>query len=304
MLFIQNPFSNVFLGSSLIRLVELSCLFTIFFLFFPHHYRHKLFRSQGFRYFGFWLCILIVSLVVVFLGKIALLLLVASTTLLAIHKFIKWLCIPRFFRSIMIFNVVISSLTIVIAPSFFGALPFVYFLILIIASTLYRKKEALLSRITLTLFGSIWFIFSLFHLVRITYYPNGEKNLICLIFAIACSDSLAYVIRSRCKKHRQDRPFNISYIWSLMGNIIGAFLGLALFYTPDINLTPLQILALTVLTGSAVALGEWTLAAIKHTVLSSDDTNTSLIKTSALEWASKFLVPAVLVYWFFINVLS
>ncbi len=188
-----------------------------------------------------WLVIGPVYLAFIFVGGYGALFFLLLILLLAILEIQKISNLPR---SYIYGLMLMSAISVYVASfqfAFFYSLPLIYFLIVTFISFRENSAEKSFIHAAITLFISIWVIFSLAHFIPLGHLSNSldnTKSLLILIgFAVPLSDIFAYIVgRSFTKIPSIDRYKVASNLSSkksyagALGNILGAGIGIAIMY--------------------------------------------------------------------------
>ncbi len=194
----------------------------------------------GKRYLS-WLAIGPVFLLFVLFGGYAALFFLLAVLLLSVWEVKSISDLPK---SYIIGLIAMSVLSVYVAsfqPDYFLSLPLIYFLIITFISFKENRAEGSFANASITLFISIWVIFSMSHFVLLGHLNNtlddSKALLILLGFAIPLSDICAYVVGRYFSRFPTLDKYKVasnlsskkSYAGAL-GNIIGAGIGIACMY--------------------------------------------------------------------------
>lgn len=205
--------------------------------------------NLGQRYLS-WLVIGPVYMLFVLLGSYSALALLLGILALAIWEVAKMRAWPAMYTyalyALCIVTVYISSFK----PDAFYALPLLYFIALSSIAIQENNATRSFENLCISLFVSIWIIFSLSHFTLLGHFNNTidqTKSLLLLIgFAVPLSDVCAYVFGNLFHtlgwldsyKVASNLSSKKTYI-GMSGNIIGAGLGIAIMYFAIQSYAPL-----------------------------------------------------------------
>ena len=194
----------------------------------------------GKRYLS-WLLIGPIYVITIFFGGDFSLLILAVILIFAIWEVAKITKLPRDY---IVALYVISVISVFIASKYnyyFYSLPLIYYLIFSMIAVKQNDGKKGLFNISLSMFISIWIIFSLTHFVllgQLNTQLDSTRSLLLLIgFAVPLSDVFAYVVGRFFNKIRFLENYKIAsnlspkktYIGTL-GNILGAGIGISIMY--------------------------------------------------------------------------
>jgi len=237
----NNPLDNPIFYSVVFRLL---IIYSLGFLLILKLNRFKLGgiwdTNVGKRYLS-WMVIGPIYLAAVFLGGYPSLLVLVIILLLAIREVQKISNLPKPY---IIALYVLSPLSVLVAdsyPAYFYSLPLIYYLAFSMIVVRQNDAKNGLFNISLSMFVSIWIIFSLTHFIllgRLNNQLDSTRSLLVLIgFAVPLSDISAYVVGRFFHKIKFLDEYKIAsnlsskktYIGTL-GNILGAGLGIGIMY--------------------------------------------------------------------------
>mgnify|MGYP001591228836 CR=1 FL=1 len=221
-------------------------------------------QELGKRYLS-WIVIGVFFFGSIFLGSYTALLFLTTTMILAINEVATLARLPLVYKSVLIFLSIVTLLIAHLNTSLFYILPLFYLIVLTLIA-IKRNDEKGLFNLTLSAYVCIWIIFSLSHMLllgKLNYQLDGTKSLIILLgFMVALADICAYVIGrgfsktflGKYKIADKISP-NKTYI-GVLGNIIGAALGIVIMYFTIGNYLSLnRIILLIFITGILTSLG-------------------------------------------------
>lgn len=197
-------------------------------------------KNIGQRYLS-WLILGPIYLGAVLLGGIASLIFLLFVLFLSIKEIKQISKLPSIYINVLYFLSVLSVYIASYQTEFFYSLPLAYFLFITFASIHQNDAKKSFLEACISLFVSIWIIFSLSHFILLGHLNNTIDNskslLIFLGFAIPLSDILAYVIGNIFNKINfldkykvaSNLSPNKSYIGSL-GNILGVAIGILIMF--------------------------------------------------------------------------
>ncbi len=188
-----------------------------------------------------WLIIGPVYLVFVLAGGYAALLFLLAILFLAIREIHNISNLPKpYIHGLML----MSFISVYVASfqfAFFYSLPLIYLLITTFIAFRENSAEKSFIHSAITMFVSIWVIFSLAHFIPLGHLNNSldnTKSLLILIgFAVPLSDIFAYIVGSLFAKIPAIDQYKVasnlspkkSYVGAL-GNVLGAGIGIAIMY--------------------------------------------------------------------------
>jgi phosphatidate cytidylyltransferase len=238
-----NPFANQVALSSLLRLAMIygAAILAALFLF-RGSIKRILASNVGQRIVG-WLLLTPLYFVGTFAGGIPGLLVLLLFLYGAISEYAHIAKLDNRFRNALLLLSVTSVFIAGFTPSLFYALPLIYFLVITPLAIRLNKPEASFLQAAIAMYGAIWLIFSLCHLVLLTrlsttHFDNTHALTFVVIFAVALADIGGYVfgklfhrlnILDSYKVADKLSP-NKTYIGTL-GYVIGAAAGIWLFYS-------------------------------------------------------------------------
>ena len=187
-----------------------------------------------------WLILTPLYFIGTFAGGVPGLIVISVFIIGAVIEYARIAKLGASFRNILVALSIISVAVAGYVPSLFYSLPLVYFLMVTPLAIRLNDPEKSFERAAVTMYGAIWLIFSLCHLVLLTrlstHFDMTHALTFLVIFAVALADIGGYVfgklfhhfgILDNLKVADKLSP-NKTYIGTL-GYIIGAFAGISLF---------------------------------------------------------------------------
>ncbi len=236
-----NPFDNPIVPAVLLRLGLIYGIAFILILLIKKGNLRSVFSSNvGQRLIG-WLILTPIFFIGVFCGGIPGLIVLFIFTAGAILEYAKIAHLTPSFRNALILLSVISLLIVGFMPNSFYVLPLVYFLVITPLAIRLNTPDKSFLQASISMYGAIWIIFSLCHLVLLTrlslQFDSTRALTFLVIFAVALADIGGYIfgklfhhfkVLDNYKVADKLSP-NKTYIGTL-GYIIGALMGISLFY--------------------------------------------------------------------------
>ena len=236
-----NPLHNPLFIPILLRL-DLTFLISFLFIAWIKKFDWKEITQSnlGQRYFG-WLVLSPFIILGVFFGRIPGLFMLLVFLGLAIREISHIAKLPRIYKYTLFF---LSFLSLIIAWSwtkYFYTLPIIYFMLISLIAIRQNDSKKGLFYSSTTLFYAIWIIFGLSHFILLSYLSNSINNtrllMVIVIFSVSFSDIGAYVFGKFFHKIGFLDQYKIAdhispnktYI-GILGHIIGAFIGILIFY--------------------------------------------------------------------------
>jgi phosphatidate cytidylyltransferase len=147
---------------------------------------------------------------------------------------------PRF-RNALILLSVISIYIAGFDPKLFYSLPLIYFLVITPLAIRLNQPDKSFLQAAFSMYGAIWLIFSLSHLVLLTrlstHFDNTHALTFLVIFAVALADIGGYLFGHLFKKLKFFDAYKVADKLSpnktyagTIGYVIGASVGIWLFY--------------------------------------------------------------------------
>ncbi len=251
---ILNPLANPLLVPVLYRTlwVFLGGFFLILILN-KFNFKNLWNTNLGKRYLS-WLFIGVIYLSAIFLGGDFALVVLGIILFFALWEVYRITKLPKEYMASLFLLAVWSVYVSSRIPEFFYTLPLLYYVVLSsVAVYLNKAKEGLID-LSVSLFVSIWIIFSLSHFVLLGHLNNfldyslglsSTKSLLLLLgFAVPLSDVFAYVVGNffrkigNFKKIAANISPNKTYV-GVLGNILGAGAGIWIMYFALENYLPL-----------------------------------------------------------------
>jgi phosphatidate cytidylyltransferase len=192
------------------------------------------------RYIG-WLLLTPLYLVGVFSGRIPGLVIAALFIIGAVLEYGKIAGLQWSYRIWMALLAIWSVITASYFTEYYYALPLVYFLVFTGLAIRQNDAKASFSSAANAIYGSIWLIFSLGHIILLAHLNNSLDDthilLFLVLFAVACADIGGYIFGKLFHKLRildnykvaEELSPNKTYIGTL-GYIIGAGFAIWLLY--------------------------------------------------------------------------
>jgi phosphatidate cytidylyltransferase len=159
----------------------------------------------------------------------------------AVLEYAKIAKLDKSFRAALIVLSLVSVLVADYYTKLFYSLPLIYFLIITPVAIRLNKPERSFEQAAFSMYGAIWLLFSLSHLVLLTrlslHFDNSHALTFLVIFAVAMADIGGFVfgklfhhfgLLDEYKVADKLSP-NKTYIGTL-GYIIGAMAGIGFFY--------------------------------------------------------------------------
>jgi len=237
-----NPLSNQIAVSSLMLLVTIFCFAILAALvLYRGNAKHILASNIGQRLIG-WLLLTPLYFIGTFAGGVPGLLVLLLFMGGTIAEFAYIAKLENRFRNALFLLCVVSLVIAGFFPGIFYSLPLIYFLVITPLAIRLNKPDASFLQAAISMYASIWLIFSLCHLVLLTrlsttYFDNTHALTFFVIFAVALADIGGYIFGKlfhhlnfldKYKVADKISP-NKTYIGTL-GYIIGAGAGICLFY--------------------------------------------------------------------------
>lgn len=192
------------------------------------------------RYIG-WLLLTPFYLIGVFCGRIPGLVIAALFIIGAVIEYCKIAKLSSTYRFWMIVLAIWSVITASYFAGYYYSLPLVYFLVFSTLAIRQNDAEKSFTSTANAIYGCIWLVFSLGHIVLLAHFNNSLDNthilLFLVLFAVACADIGGYVFGKLFHKlHWLDNykvapklSPNKTYVGTL-GYIIGAGLAIWLLH--------------------------------------------------------------------------
>jgi len=274
-------------------------------------WKHEL----GKRYLS-WIVIALIYLVFVLIGGYLVLLFLFFVMALAINEAVKISKLPKAYAIGLYFLAIISIFVSSFYPQNFYALPLVYFVIFSIIA-INRNYTKGLAHLSLSLFLSIWIIFSLSHFVLLGHLNyeidkihdiNNSRSLLFLIgFTVPFADIGAYLVGKRFSKtflNKYKMARNISprktYV-GIIGDILGAFIGiLIMYFAINTYFIVLEMIFLAIIIGLFASIGDLTGSLFKRYYKVKDSSSLIPGHGGILDRINSTLRVIVVVYYFLV----
>lgn len=192
------------------------------------------------RYIG-WLILTPIYLIGVFSGRISGLIIASLLIIGAVMEFGKIAGLKASYRVSMVLLAVWSIITASYFTKYYYTLPLLYFLVYTGLAIRQNDAKASFTSAAFAMYGSIWLIFSLGHIVLLAHLNDSLDNthilLFLVLFAVACADIGGYIFGKLFHKLRFLDNYKVAaalspnktYIGTL-GYIIGAGFAIWLLY--------------------------------------------------------------------------
>jgi len=236
-----NPFDNPIVPAVLWRLAILYGIAIVLVLIVKRGSIKAILSSNvGQRIIG-WLILTPLYFLGTFAGGIPGLLVLGLFTVGAVLEYSRIAGLGASFRNALILLSFISLLVAGFFPHIFYSLPLIYFLVITPLAIRLNKPHESFAKAAFALYGAIWLIFSLCHLVLLTrlslWFDSSHALTFLVIFAVALADIGGYVFGKLFHrlnifdgyKVAANLSPNKTYIGTL-GYVIGAAIGIWLFY--------------------------------------------------------------------------
>jgi len=308
-----NPLTNPILFQTINRFV-LIFLLGLILIFFLNRFKIKRIwkNNLGKRYLS-WLVISVIYLTAIFFGGYPALFFLLGIMILAIWEVSKLSNLPKAYTVTLYILAVISIYTTSFYPKNFYMLPLFYFIILSIISINLNNSKGL-SNLTLSLFTSIWIIFALSHFILLGHLNNSIDNtkslLILVAITVALADIGAYVIgklfsKTKLNKYKIADKISPNKTYpGILGNILGAGIGIAIMYFAIVDYTSIfNLLILAILIGTFAVVGDLTESLFKRHYNAKDSSQLIPGHGGILDRIDSILRVIIVVYYFFLFVL-
>jgi|TARA_Y100000310_G_scaffold101957_1_gene100104 phosphatidate cytidylyltransferase len=308
-----NPLTNPILFQTINRfvLIFLAGLVLIFLL---NRFQIKgIWKNNlGKRYIS-WLVISIVYLTAIFFGGYPALFFLLGIMVFAIWEVSKLANLPKAYTTTLYLLAIISIYTTSFYPKNFYMLPLFYFIILSIVAINSNKSKGL-PDLTLALFTSIWIIFALSHFILLGHLNNSIDNtkslLILVAITVALADIGAYVVgklfsKTKLNKYKIADKISPNKTYpGVLGNILGAGIGIAVMYFAIASYTSIFNLAiLAILIGTFGVVGDLTESLFKRNYNAKDSSQLIPGHGGILDRIDSLLRVIIVVYYFFLFVI-
>ena len=269
-----NPLANPILLPIIYRfgIVFLAGLILIFVL---NKFKFKgIWKTNlGKRYFS-WLIIAVIYTTAVLFGGYPALAVLLLFMILALWEVSKIAKLPKMYSYSLYFLAGASIYVSSFHPKNFYMLPLFYFIVLGIISIRENKSNGF-SNLSLSLFATIWIIFSLSHFILLGHLNNeidSTKSLLILVaLAVSLSDIGAYIVgkgfsKTFLNKYKIAEKISPNKTYAgILGNILGAGAGVAIMYFAIKSyLTISQMIVLSILIGLFSVVGDLTESLFKR----------------------------------------
>jgi len=239
---LTNPLANQVAVSMLLVLFVMYGLAIIAVLILNHGNVRKILASNiGQRIIG-WLILTPIYFIGTFAGGIPGLLVLLLFVCGAVSEYAHIARLETRFRNALFLLGVVSLVIAGFFPNLFYSLPLIYFLVITPLAIRLNKPDASFMQAAISMYGAIWLIFSLCHLVLLTrlsttHFDNTHALTFLVIFAVALADIGGYVFGKLFHKLNLLDTYKVAdklspnktYVGTL-GYIIGAAIGIWLFY--------------------------------------------------------------------------
>lgn len=237
-----NPFANQVAVSSLLLLVTLYGVAVVLsLLIYQGNTKRLLASNMGQRIVG-WLLLTPLYFIGTFAGGIPGLFILLLFMCGAVAEYAHIAKLEHRFRNALFLLSVVSLVIAGFFPGIFYSLPLIYFLVITPLAIQLNRPDASFPQAAISMYGAIWLIFSLCHIVLLTrlsttYLDNTHALTFVVIFAVALADIGGFVfgklfhrlnLFDKYKVADKISP-NKTYVGTI-GYIIGAAAGIWLFY--------------------------------------------------------------------------
>jgi phosphatidate cytidylyltransferase len=236
-----NPFSNEVAVSMLLVLAVLYGVAMLALMFIYKGNVKRILKSNlGQRFIG-WLLLTPLYFIGTFAGGIPGLLILLLFMCGAISEYAHIAKLDNRFRNALYLLGLVSLFIAGFKPTIFYSLPLIYFLVITPLAIRLNDPERSFPQAAISMYGAIWLIFSLSHLVLLTrlstHFDTTHALTFLVIFSVALADIGGYVFGKLFHKFNildglkvADRLSpNKTYIGTV-GYIIGGAIGIRLFY--------------------------------------------------------------------------
>jgi phosphatidate cytidylyltransferase len=237
----MDPFNNPIVPAVLERLALLYGIAIIAVLAMNKGNVKRVWASNiGQRIIG-WLILTPIYFIGTFTGGVPGLIVLSFFIIGAVIEYARIAGLGRDFRNALILLSLVSVSIAGFKPSLFYSLPLIYFLLITALAIRLNQPEKSFERASVAIYGAIWLIFSLCHLVLLTRlsmrFDNTHALTFLVIFAVAFADIGGYIFGKLFHHFKILDDFKVAdklspnktYIGTL-GYIIGAAAGIGLFY--------------------------------------------------------------------------
>ena len=309
-----NPLTNPILPEIVKRFLIVFIIGFLLILILKKFNLRNLWRGElGKRYLS-WLVIGGVLMAVLFLGGIPSLIFLYIIMLLALKEICHIAKLPKSYFYIL---AILGAISIVTASYFnerFYMLPILYFTALT-TLTIRRNDNKGFSKLTYSLYASIWIIFFLCHFILLGHLNNSLDNtkslLFLLAFTVPLADIGAYIFGRAFSKISFLNKFKIAdkisphKIWAgALGNIIGSGIGIYIMYfIIGKYFTIFQLFILAILIGIFSVIGDMNESLVKRYFNVKDSGELIPGHGGILDRIDSILRVVVIVYYFSLVVL-
>ena len=303
-----NPLSNPIFIPLIQRFILVFIIGLILILILRKFKIKGIWKSElGKRYYS-WLIIGVIYLTSILVGGYLSLLFLLIVMILAIGEIKKITNLSRTYTYTLYFLALASVVVSSFFPQEFYILPLSYFLILS-GFAIIQNNQKSFQELTLSLFASIWIIFSLSHFVLLGHLNNdidNTKSLLILVgFAVPFSDIGAYIIgRATSKlslaKYKIAEKISPKKTYlGVVGDILGAALAILVMYFIIGNyFTSWKLISLAILIGLHSSVGDLTESLFKRYYKTKDSGELIPGHGGVLDRIDSTLRVIIIVYYF------
>ncbi len=310
---ILNPLENPILIPILYRVLFVFVLGLVL-IFILNKFKLKgIWKNElGKRYLS-WLVIAVVYLIFVLFGGYPVLVFLFFIMVLAIWEAKTLSKLPREFT----ISLYILSFVSIIVSSFythnFYMLPLLYFVIFGFISIRLNNKKGL-GHFILSLFLSIWIIFSLSHFIllgHLNHTLDNTRSLLFLIgFTVPFADIGAYVVGKKFSKTSLNKykiakniSFHKTYV-GIIGDILGAGFGiLIMYFAIKSYFSIFELIVLAILIGSFASVGDLTGSLFKRYYNAKDSSSLIPGHGGILDRINSTLRVIIVVYYYMLIII-
>ncbi len=313
-LIISNPLDYKYFYDVLIRLSILLVIGFILVIIFNLNNFKNITKSTVFKKLIGWAIMAPTFLISVICGGIPAFLLITFIVYKGLDEFFRIFYLPKFYFFALIFLWFVTVFVVIfssfnyykgIFEKLIYVLPVIYLLSLSLITILRGRIDDIMKKITYTFFASIWICYTMMHFILLSKKEFGKEMLLIIGFSVALSDVAAFCFGKIFEKIGFGIKYKIAENISpnktyagILGNIIGALIGVVLlpFNIPHLNIV--HKITLIILIGIASSLGDMIESLIKRSAEIKDTADSIPGHGGFLDRIDSLLIVIVVVYYY------